>query len=119
MGSNVLRTLECQRCKASSKLSHCPGCKRSSGINHCLLHCEGFTVLSVKDRVEVIKLAKHCAVCLYSSLTEDKCFLKDKDSHICGINGCSSHHHPSLHGSRDIYVTGVNTLLLQQQEEAV
>ena len=30
------------------------------------------------------------------------------------MDGCRSHHHPSLHGSQDIYVTGVNVLLLQQ-----
>ena len=31
MCSNVLRSLECPKCKAASKLSFCPGCKRSSG----------------------------------------------------------------------------------------
>ena len=33
---------------------------------------------------------------------------------VCGLDGFLSHHHPCLHGSRDTYVTGVNTLLLQQ-----
>ena len=32
----------------------------------------------------------------------------------CGIEGCPSHHHPCLHGSKDTYVTGVNVLLMQQ-----
>ena len=70
-------------------------------------------VLSVKDRVDMVKSAKFCAICLHPSHTTEKCFNKDKDSHICGVNGCSSHHHPSLHGSKDIYVTGVNALLSQ------
>ena len=116
IGSNTLRALECQRCKAASKLTFCPGCRRSTGINHCLLHCEGFMVLSVKDRVDIVKSAKHCAICLHPSHTTDKCFNKDKDNHVCGVAGCTSHHHPVLHGSKDIYVTGVNTLLAQRLE---
>ena len=75
-------------------------------------------VLSVKDRVDMVKAAKHCAVCLHPNHTTDKCFSKDKDSHVCGVNGCGSHHHPSLHGSKDVYVTGVNALL-RQRETAV
>ena len=116
IGSNTLRALDCQRCKLASKLTVCPGCKKTSGINHCLLHCEGFMVLSVKDRVDIVKSSKCCAICLHSSHTTDKCFSKDKDTHICGVNGCPSHHHPSLHGSRDVYVTGVNALLRQRHE---
>ena len=73
-------------------------------------------VLSVKDRVDIVKSAKHCAICLHPSHTTDKCFNKDKDNHICGVAGCTSHHHPVLHGSKDIYVTGVNTLLAQRLE---
>ena len=71
-------------------------------------------VLSVKDRVDIVKSAKHCAICLHPSHTTDRCYNKDKDNHICGVNGCPSHHHPSLHGSRDVYVTGVNALLAQR-----
>ena len=51
------------------------------------------------------------------SHTTDKCFNKDKDNHVCGVAGCTSHHHPVLHGSKDIYVTGVNTLLAQRLQE--
>jgi hypothetical protein len=86
VGSNTLLALDCQRCKFASKLTNCPGCKKTSGINHCLLHCEGFMVLSVKDRVDIVKSAKCCAICLHSSHTTDKCFSKDKDNHICGVN---------------------------------
>ena len=117
VGSNTLRALDCQRCKTSNKLNHCPGCKKSSHITHCLLHCEGFMVLSVKDRVDIVKSAKHCAVCLHPSHTTDKCYNKEKDTHLCGVNGCASHHHPSLHGSNDLFVTGVNALLRQREVE--
>lgn len=79
VGSNTLRAVECPRCKASSKLSFCAGCKASSSITHCLLHCEGFMVLSVKDRADIVKTAKACAICLHPSHTADRCCNKDKD----------------------------------------
>ena len=116
VGSNTLRAQECPRCKASDKFTYCAGCKKTAGINHCLLHCEGFMVLSVKERVDLVKSSKSCAICLHPSHTTDRCFNKDKDNHICGVNGCPSHHHPMLHGSKDVYVTGVNALLRQRYE---
>ena len=117
VGSNTLRALECQRCKAAHKLSFCAGCKKTSGISHCLLHCEGYMILSVKERVDMVKTAKHCAICLHPNHTADSCYNKEKDTYICGVNGCTSHHHPSLHGSRDVYVTGVNALLMQRVDD--
>ena len=114
IGSNVLRSLECPRCKYSSKLTSCAGCKKTSNISHCLLHCPVFNAFSVEDKVRAVKDSKSCAVCLHPSHTTDKCDFKDKEKNICGMDGCSSHHHPSLHGSKDIFVTGVNVLLLQQ-----
>ena len=71
-------------------------------------------VLSVKDRADFVKTAKACAICLHPSHTADRCYNKDKDNYICGVNACQSHHHPFLHGSRDTYVTAVNVLLRQQ-----
>ena len=117
VGSNSLRPLECQRCKFSSKLTKCAGCKKTSNINHCLLHCPEFNLLSVVDKTNVVKSSKSCAICLHPSHTSDKCDFKDKDKNICGMDGCQSHHHPCLHGSKDAYVTGVNVLLMQQIKE--
>ena len=114
IGSNVLRPLECPRCKYSSKLTSCAGCKKTANINHCLLHCPVFNALSVNDKVTAVKGSKSCAVCLHPTHVTDKCDFKDKDKNICGIDGCQSHHHPCLHGSKDAFVTGVNVLLLQQ-----
>ena len=111
VGSNTLRAQECPRCKAASKMSYCAGCHKTSSITHCLLHCESYMVLFVKDRADLVRSSKTCAICLHSSHTADKCFNKDNDNYVCGVGGCQSHHHPSLHGSKDIYVTGVNVLL--------
>ena len=116
VGSNTLRAQECPRCKAASKLSYCAGCHKTASITHCLLHCESYMILSVKDRADLVRSSKTCAICLHSSHTADKCFNKDKDNYVCGVGGCQSHHHPSLHGSKDIYVTGVNVLLRQRTQ---
>ena len=69
VGSNTLRALDCQRCKASSKLYSCAGCKKTSNINHCLAHCSSFMVLGVDDRVSIVKTSKSCAICLHPSHT--------------------------------------------------
>ena len=114
VGSNTLRPLECPRCKYSAKLTSCAGCKKTTNINHCLLHCPSFNLLSVVDKVNVVKSSKSCAICLHPSHTSDRCDFRSQDKNICGMDGCVSHHHPCLHGSKDIYVTGVNVLLLQQ-----
>ena len=119
IGSNTLRPLECQRCKFSSKFSSCAGCKKTSNIGHCLLHCPNFNLLSVNDKVAIVKSSKSCAICLHPSHTSDKCDYRDRDKNICGFDGCKSHHHPCLHGSKDTYVTGVNVLLMQQVKECV
>ena len=117
VASNTLRPLDCSRCKYSSRLSSCAGCKKSSNINHCLLHCPTYNSMSLTDKVTVVKNSMSCAVCLHPSHTSDRCDFKDKDQNICGMDGCKSHHHPSLHGSQDIYVAGVNVLWLQQEKE--
>ena len=114
VGSNILRALDCGRCKAASKLTSCAGCRKTSNINHCLAHCSSFMVLGVNDRVNIIKSSKSCAVCLHPSHTSDKCLNRNKDNYICGIDNCQSHHHPCLHGSTNTFVTAVNVLLRQQ-----
>ena len=95
-------------------MSYCAGCHKTASITHCLLYYKSYMVLSVKDRADLVRSSKTCAICLHSSHTADKCFNKDKDNYVCGVGGCQSHHHPSLHGSKDIYVTGVNVLLRQR-----
>jgi len=117
VASNTLRPLECSRCKYSAKLSSCAGCKKTSDINHCLLHCPAYNSMSLAEKVNVVKSSRSCAVCLHPSHTSDRCDFKDKIQNICGMDGCKSHHHPSLHGSQDVYVAGVNILRLQQRRE--
>ena len=108
--SNQLRRSECNRCKYAAKnIPSCLGCKKSSNIDHCLLHCGEFMYLGVEDRVNMVKGGQACAVCLSGGHQAGSCNYKDKNNWVCGIDGCTSHHHPTLHGSKDVYVK-VNTL---------
>ena len=93
VGSNTLRPQECLRCRYASRLTSCAGCKKTSGLDHCLLHCPSYNLMSVPDKVSVVKQSKSCAVCLHPAHTTDRCDFKDKDKNICGFGGCKSHHH--------------------------
>ena len=112
--SNQLRTADCNRCKFASKnLSSCVGCKKTNNIDHCLLHCVQYSALGVEDRVRLVKNANGCAVCLNTSHLADSCNYKEKNNWVCGLEGCRSHHHPTLHGSKDIFVK-INTVVGEQ-----
>ena len=76
-------------------------------------------VLSFKDRSDIVKTAKACAICLHPSHTADRCYNKDKDKYICGVNGCQSHHHPCLHGSRDSCECVTETAELNKSVDAL
>ena len=114
--SNAVRPSFCNRCKNCSNLSTpCPGCaKTGSGLTHCLLHCPTFSMEGVKGKVEIVKKSNVCVVCLGVNHQSDKCRFKDNDKSICGLGGCKRHHHPSLHGSTDTYITSVATLRVEQ-----
>ena len=114
VNSNQLRTADCNRCKyAPNNITNCIGCKMSGNVDHCLLHCGQFLCLGVDDRVKLVKSANGCAVCLSGSHLAATCNYKDKSGWVCGISGCRSHHHPSLHGSRDAFVK-INVLVVDQ-----
>ena len=112
VNSNQLRRAECNRCKYAGKnQSSCIGCKKNGSIDHCLLHCSQYLCLGVEDRVKLVKTSSACAVCLSSSHLAANCKYKDGTGWVCGMDGCSSHHHPTLHGSRDAYVK-ISTIVL-------
>ena len=53
-------------------------------------------------------ITKACVICLHPNHTADQCYDKDKKKRICGLDGCKSHHHPSLHGAKDPLVASCN-----------
>ena len=115
LNSNTMRSHACNRCKMASNLQKCNSCQKTNP-NHCIAHCEKYITLAVDDRVNIIKTSQSCAVCLHPSHKTDACKLKDSPNYICGMNQCTSHHHPTLHGSKDPFTAKMNVLIAQQSE---
>ena len=116
--SNTLRTANCYRCKNSSTQGHpCAGCTKSgNALGHCLAHCPSYAMEGVTGKTDMVKRSGSCVVCLAGNHTADTCRFKDKDSSVCGLEGCKSHHHPTLHGSKDKFVTSVASIKVQMPE---
>lgn len=55
----------------------------------------------VGGKAAIVKKGQNCLICLHPGHGADKCFDKDNAKRICGIEGCASHHHPTLHGAKD------------------
>ena len=114
VNSNQLRSQDCNRCKfAPNNINNCIGCKKSSNVDHCLLHCGQYICLGVEERVKLVRNANSCAICLHGGHQSGACGYRDKSNWVCGISGCSSHHHPTLHGSADAYVK-INVIQVEQ-----
>ena len=63
--------------------------------------------------MKLVKNASSCAICLHGGHQSGSCNYRDKSNWICGIKGCKSHHHPTLHGSMDAYVK-INILRVEE-----
>ena len=108
--SNHLRTADCPRCKDAGTLAgSCAGCGKSGqGLKHCLAHCSNYMEENVGGKAGMVVKAKGCVICLHPNHTADRCYDKDNPKRVCGINGCKSHHHPTLHGSKEPQVASCN-----------
>ena len=115
LNSNTMRAHACNRCKTASNLPKCIACQLPNP-NHCIAHCEKYTTLAVDDKVKIIKTSQSCAICLHPTHQTAACKLKDSQNYICGLNQCTSHHHPTLHGSKDPFTARINVLLAQQSQ---
>ena len=47
---------------------------------------------------EMVTKSLSCVICLHPNHSVDKCYDKDNPKRVCGLDGCKSHHHPTLHG---------------------
>ena len=79
-------------------------------IRHCLMHCPKYESMTVDQRSKCVEDAHWCPVHLSSSHGYDACTHKNDSRVVCGINGCSKHHHRSLHGSTTTFVLSVNSV---------
>ena len=53
----------------------------------------------------------YCLVCLCPGHTAEACKNATNPKYVCSMKGCQTHHHPSLHGNKDKYVTSNNILM--------
>ena len=63
--------------------------------------------MSVKDRSDCIERAKFCPVHMVGSHAYADCNMANDSKYICGIDGCTKHHHGSLHGATTPFIASV------------
>ena len=83
----------------------------TTNLDHCLFHCEGYAVEAVDKRAAMAKAGGYCPVYLYPGHAAEACKNATNPKSVCSMKGCQKHHHPSLHGFKDKYVTSVNILM--------
>ena len=113
----VLDINNCIRCSswvAKGGSRTCPACGHAASegepIGHCLLHCAKYEAMSADQRSKCVEGAQWCPIHLSSTHNLESCAQKNDNRLVCGINGCTKHHHRSLHGSTTTFVLSVNSL---------
>ena len=113
---NRVSSSECRRClkwSAKDKIYTCPGCGRGTGINenihHCLEHCGVYMAMSANDRADCLEKAGWCPVHLMGTHQLSECNMKNDPRYLCGVDGCSKHHHKTLHGATTPFAAKVLT----------
>ena len=106
---------ECRRCNkwvVRGSVYTCPGCGRGTPVNekipHCLEHCGAYLSMTVDERSSCVEAAKFCPIHLLGNHQYENCTGKSESRFLCGIDGCSKHHHRTLHQSTTPFVTRVN-----------
>ena len=115
VNSNVLVTcFKCTNWVAKGAIHSCPACGHTASegeaIGHCLEHCTSYKVMTANQRSDCVKNAKWCPVHLSSTHDVDTCKQKSDAKYLCGVNGCTKHHHCSLHGSTTPFVASINSV---------
>ena len=105
---------DCQRClkwSARDKVYTCPGCGRGTPVNenihHCLEHCGVYMSMSVDERAACVKKAAWCPIHLMGTHKFSECNMKVDPRYLCGVDGCTKHHHKSLHGATSQFLANV------------
>ena len=124
---NVNRTVvdvnNCVKCSSwiAKGGSHtCPACGHTATegqlIGHCLPHCQKYQSMSVDQRSKCVESVQWCPIHLSSTHSLEGCAQKSDSRLVCGVNGCTKHHHRSLHGSTTTFVLSVNCLNSEEWE---
>ena len=115
--------ISCFKCKkwvAQGGSRTCPACghiaTEGQPIKHCLEHCAKYIAMSPNERADCIKASNSCPVHLSTSHNYDACTKKNDAHLVCGINGCTKHHHRTLHSSTSAFVAGINSLYAENED---
>ena len=108
------RDTDCRKCHtwtARDKVYTCPGCGRGTPvgdrIHHCLEHCGAYMAMSANDRGSCIERAKWCPIHLLGTHSLSECNMTGDSRLICGVNGCTKHHHKSLHAGNTPFIANI------------
>ena len=109
-----MRARDCRWCgRVYNTAFSCSGCgvkwAAKSKADHCLAHCSRFSGASAKERGEMVIKGDNCIICLHHEHSTDSCFGNDQQKTICGLDGCSKRHHPSLHSAPQSVIQSVLT----------
>ena len=80
---------------------------------HCLAHCTVYMMENVAGKAGMVTKSRSCVICLHPNHSVDKCYDKDNPKRVCGLDGCNSHHHPTLHGAQDPRVATCNMTVVK------
>ena len=69
-------------------------------MKHCLAHCAKYIRENVERRARMVVRDDACVICLHPHHTADKCYDRDKEERVCGLEGCKSHHYLKRYYSR-------------------
>ena len=96
---------------AQDKVYTCPACGRGTAINdnihHCLEHCGAYMAMSLDQRADCLEKSNWRPIHLVGSHKYSDCNMKNDLRYICGVDGCSKHHHKSLHGCSSPFLANV------------
>ena len=106
--------VQCKKWIAKGGAYLCPSCghqvSEGNTIGHCLQHCKSYIAMTPNQRSDCIENAQFCPIHLSGTHNFENCLQKVDPKHVCGMNGCTKHHHRSLHGSTTPFVASINTL---------
>ena len=106
--------VRCSKWVAKGGTHLCPSCghKAYEGniIGHCLEHCESYLGMTVNQRSDCVQTAQWCPIHLTGTHNYENCTQKKDPKFVCGVSGCTKHHHRTLHGSTTPFMATVNTL---------
>ena len=111
---NQITASECRRClrwTARDKVYTCPACGRGTAVNdkihHCLEHCGFYMAMSANQRGDCLERADWCLVHLVGTHKLSECNMANDPRYVCGVDGCTKHHHKSLHGGTSPFIANV------------